>query len=441
MPLGNAKLYEFDRLLHRFAVFVGFFVALSAPTLVFIFDFNQLHTSLQFRSSVISNQVSVLAQIHGPTWTYSSHRLPELIRLGDPESRYMTRVLVVDGVGDQEILSYGAKQPFPVLARRYPIVTNNATIGYIETDGSLRPTLWKTLASLVVASCAGLALFWVFNVVPMRALHAAVMDLRQSRANLAEEVNLKRLEARRADEASRVKSNFLAHMSHEMRTPLNAIIGFSEIIKSQVFGPISERYVGYAEDIHHSGEHLLNLISQLLDLSKIENNMIDVSPTTFDIRQVIADSIKQVIGMADQKAITIHQEYPDVDDFMLFTDRGKVLQCLINILANAVKFTNQSGRIVLTVSRDSDSAQIAVRDNGIGICEAEIEKVIKPFSQVNNAHTASGTGTGLGLAITSAYLEQLGGKLTISSELDQGTEVVISFPTHLPEPESEPASE
>lgn len=231
-----------------------------------------------------------------------------------------------------------------------------------------------------------------------------------------------------ADLANRTKSEFLANMSHELRTPLNAIMGFSEVIKDEMFGNSGvPQYVEYARDIHNSGSHLLEIINDILDLSKIEAGRFELSEENICIEDVLSAVHNLIKGRADVKQHTILIEIaPDFPT--IFGDKRGIKQTLLNLVSNAVKFTDEEGSISVTARMAGDVAEIAVADNGIGIAPEDLEKVMSPFGQVDSALARDHQGTGLGLPLVQAMVHMHGGRLRLSSKPGQGTTVTIVLP-------------
>ena len=280
----------------------------------------------------------------------------------------------------------------------------------------------------LVSSILGFFAFLLFYNVPYRILMETIRALEESQSRLAGEVVQKNLEAERANEATKIKSNFLANMSHEMRTPLNAIIGFSDIMRTQMFGPLTGSYAVYANDIFRSGTHLLGLVNSLLDLAKIEHNKFDVNIDVVSLRDVITESVDLLREQARFKKQGLSIQFEPGLPEEITSDRVKIHQILINLLSNSVKYTSKDGQISVEVKSLGDRIEIAVVDNGIGMSEDEIDLALEPFGQVKNAMTANVVGTGLGLPIVASFIQLLQGEISISSSRNVGTRVTLQLP-------------
>ena len=231
-----------------------------------------------------------------------------------------------------------------------------------------------------------------------------------------------------AEAASQAKTRFLAHMSHELRTPLNAIIGFSDVIRREMLGPVNGRYVEYGEDIHASGQHLLLLINDILDLSKIEAGRLDIRDEQVDVGHTIEQVVRLLRDRAFTKEIKLTMEVADGLPNLRSEERV-VKQILLNLLSNAVKFTPHGGQVLVRAEvDDTGDMVIQVRDNGIGIAAHDLPNVLRPFEQAADANTSFYEGTGLGLPLVKSFVEIHGGDLVLESEVGTGTTATVRLP-------------
>ena len=260
------------------------------------------------------------------------------------------------------------------------------------------------------------------------ALAAQAEELRQLAAELQQARDRAMEDKWRAEQASRAKSDFLAMMSHELRTPLNAVIGFSDVMEKQLFGPLgSPRYQEYAADINMAGRRLLSMINDVLDLSKIEAGRLSLRIEAVDLSAIVSESVALVSKMASAKRLTlttsIDGKLADVR-----ADGRALLQIVLNLLSNACKFTPEDGRISLAFEAAPEGLRLAVRDTGVGMTEAQIDKALELFGQVDNMLTRTQQGTGLGLPMVKRLTQLHGGKLTIDSKPGHGTVVMVEIP-------------
>jgi signal transduction histidine kinase len=227
--------------------------------------------------------------------------------------------------------------------------------------------------------------------------------------------------------ANRHKSEFLANMSHELRTPLHAIIGFTKVLLAQMFGPVNEKQREHLSDVLASGQHLLALINDVLDLSKIEAGRLELELSEFSLPDVIESAVTLVRERAAHHRITLTVEVaPDVG--AMVADARKMKQVLLNLLSNAVKFTPDGGRVDVIAGRSGDEVEIAVRDTGIGIAFEDTEAVFEEFRQVGRDAERAREGTGLGLTLTRRFVELHGGRIALASELGKGSTFTVSIP-------------
>jgi two-component system cell cycle sensor histidine kinase PleC len=271
------------------------------------------------------------------------------------------------------------------------------------------------------------------------ALKRAVDGLERSQDELAELARKYEVEKIRAESANKAKSEFLANMSHELRTPLNAINGFSEVMMAELFGPLGDkRYAEYVRDIHASGEHLLSVINDILDMSKIEAGKMTMRFEMLDLNDVVSDAVRLVRGRADEQGLRLSVDMDGLPE--IEADFRAIKQVLLNLLSNAIKFTPRGGavRVWGRTARGPDGidrVQVNVQDTGIGISREDLARLTSPFEQVESQHAKTQQGTGLGLALSKALIGLHGGALDIQSEPGKGTTVsfVLTLYQDLPQ--------
>jgi len=237
--------------------------------------------------------------------------------------------------------------------------------------------------------------------------------------------------SRQVEAASRHKSEFLANMSHELRTPLNAIIGFSEVLGEKMFGELNEKQNEYVDDIHSSGHHLLSLINEILDLSKIEAGRMELELAKFDLPLTVENAITLVRERASRHGITLDTAIDErLGDFV--GDERKIKQILLNLLSNAVKFTSEGGRIEIKAISVDGSVEISVSDTGIGITSEDQATIFEEFRQVGTADAQKHEGTGLGLTLAKRFVELHGGRIWVESEVGKGSSFTFTLPERSP---------
>ena len=308
----------------------------------------------------------------------------------------------------------------------------------VVPDGNLMPPAW-----LAVTVAAVMAMIVVLGMVAAITDHhlasRAAQEAERLRAHVAElQATKKELQATAdnltlaldaAAAASQAKSQFLATMSHELRTPLNAIIGFSELLKGELFGPIGDaRYKGYVNDVHRSGKHLLALVNDVLDFSKIDAGHLTLQDDQIDIRDVLTTSLRMVEGQAASNGVAIQQEVAH-DLPILRADERRIRQIMLNLLSNAIKFTPRGGAVRLIAYVDEREFVVQVADTGIGMAKEDIPRALERFGQLDSDLNRKYEGTGLGLPLTKKLAELHGGRLEIESELCVGTKVTVAFPS------------
>jgi signal transduction histidine kinase len=277
-------------------------------------------------------------------------------------------------------------------------------------------------AGLLISTSRNLTHFIRQTFFLQQENETAIAELTDSRQALVEAME----EAR---SANRAKSEFLANMSHELRTPLNAVLGFSEVLQKERYGPVGNtKYIEYAGDIHRAGAHLLELINEVLDLSKIEAGQLELNLDMVDVNRTIETTLRMIRDRAFENEVELVVELEALSPIIL-ADERVLKQVVLNLLANAVKFTDAGGRVTITSIIDFEGGvSIMVSDTGIGIEQADIARVLEPFAQVVFADNRAREGTGLGLPLSKRLIELHAGELEISSEIGVGTRVAIKFP-------------
>ena len=370
--------------------------------------------------------------------------IPEAFVLWDADNR-----LVLCNSNFQELhnlpdeaITVGASYKSVVAAGSQPVVRNKITTGGPAVPGArtfeaqLEDGRWLHISERrtkdggyvsVGTDITALKTHEEKLVESERRLIATVADLRASQQRLGELAEKYAVEKTRAEEASQAKSKFLANMSHELRTPLNAIIGFSEIMESGMFGPLgTDKYVEYCSDIRGSGQYLLDVINDVLDMAKIEAGRLRLEPEHLALEPLISETMRVVSGRAEEKNVTLASEI--APDLTLDADRRAVKQIALNLLSNAVKFTADGGRVTLRSKAVKDCLLLGIADTGIGIARDALKRLGRPFEQVEGQLTKSHQGSGLGLAIAKSLVELHGGRMRIRSRVGAGTVVLVWLP-------------
>jgi signal transduction histidine kinase len=262
------------------------------------------------------------------------------------------------------------------------------------------------------------------EVVNLLQTFATQSALAIQNARLFREIEAK---GRELEAANRHKSEFLANVSHELRTPLNAIIGFSEVLGERMFGELNEKQAEYTEDILSSGRHLLSLINDILDLSKIEAGRMELEVTKFDLPMALENALTLVRERAMRHGLRLERVVDErLGEFV--GDERKVKQILVNLLSNAVKFTPEGGKIQVRAGLDDGTVKISIGDTGVGIAPEDQEAIFEEFRQVGSNYAQKREGTGLGLSLTRKFVELHGGKIWVESELGKGSIFTFTLP-------------
>lgn len=421
------------RVVRAVAILLGIAVTLAVPSGFGVVSYLDRLNATMFRATLAAERLSSFAYIQGPTWRYSGHRVPEMIAPFDRGERTLQTVL--DEAG-RPVASVGQLPSVLTLSASAPITNGSLVLGTVIVQSDLLPFLGQLAAVALLGLILGLGVYAIVEVIPLRVLQDAIdqlvtteTELRAQMAMTEDALQVSLQDRKRAEDSSRAKSEFVANMSHEFRTPLNAIIGFSDVLRSNMFGTLSKRYQGYVEDIHRSGLHLLDIVNDILDIAKIESGKTELSLGLFDPRALVSECINETSTPADPNDVEVSiSAADDVPDTVL-VDRLKIRQILLNLLSNALKFSGPKGRVTVSLqTTDDGSLKIAVSDNGIGMTASDIQTALQPFGQIADAYTRGHRGTGLGLPIADALTRQHGGTLEIISARGSGTTVTVILP-------------
>ena len=299
-------------------------------------------------------------------------------------------------------------------------------------DARIRSQLYGLLVEVTVPNQAVTALWWertryLFLIGIFAGIGLLFLLYRARAYERALIAAQEEADAARAahDQANHAKSEFLATMSHELRTPLNAVLGFAELIRDQVMGPGNPRYRTYASDIHDSGSHLLSLLNDILDLSKIEAGRLDLVEASVNLDEVFESTRKLTTGRASQGRVDLDLQ---ASAFVLHADKRALKQMMLNLVTNAIKFTPEGGRVTVSARADDKSVQIRIEDTGCGMTPEQVGQSREKFGQASANHQRQGEGTGLGLNVAAALASLHGGDLLIDSVPGEGTIVTISLP-------------
>ena len=321
-------------------------------------------------------------------------------------------------------MTFASTLPRVFLAGTVPMTM--AVAGRLFTLGD---PFYFALASMAI----GIHVFFVYLARGLHSTALAMVEYRAEKDSLISELEeasaISDEARRRAEAANKAKSRFLATMSHELRTPLNAIMGFSEVMEKELLGPIgTDLYREYSQNIYRSGEHLLCIINEILDLSRIEAGRYDLHEETMRLTDIAEDCQRLVKIKADAKSLHLVEDFaPDLPH--VWADPRAMRQICLNLLSNALKFTPKGGRITLIVGHTQDGGQfMTISDTGPGIPKEEIPRVLQAFGQGSLAHETAEGGTGLGLPIVQNLIQLHGGTFDLTSELRKGTEVTVTLP-------------
>jgi PAS domain S-box-containing protein len=317
----------------------------------------------------------------------------------------------ITNIGRQLYVDRNRRDEFTRLMRQNGVVSGFESQVY-RRDGTI---IWISESCREVRSSSGALLYYEGSVEDISSRKRAEKELIAAKEQ--------------AEAASRTKSYFLAHMSHELRTPLNAVLGFSEVLRDEMLGPLGDpRYREYANDIHGSGQHLLDIINDILDLAKIGAGSRGLDEEEVNIGDVLAACAQAVADSTKQRRIEFNLA-PPVENIILRADHSRIKAILINLLSNAIKFTPSGKQVTLTAGFFADGACfLKVSDAGIGMSSDDVIKALQPFQQIGDVFTRRYEGAGLGLTLSKAFAELHDGSLVIDSAPGQGTTVTVHLP-------------
>ncbi len=278
----------------------------------------------------------------------------------------------------------------------------------------------KSISSLISYSIKDSELSNVFNL-QLKALEANVIEKTKAYETI-------KIQNEKIQEANKAKNEFLANISHELRTPLNSIIGFSEVLKEKIFGDLNEKQLEYIKDIYISGVHLLGMINEILDISKLESKAMTVNYIDFLLYKAVEEVLNIIKPLADKKSISLERELDTSIEIQ--ADYQKIQQILYNLLSNAIKFTSENGKIKVKIEKKDQNILIKISDNGIGIDQKYHGKIFGKFVQLDSPYTKKESSTGLGLTITKELVLMHNGNIYLESKVNQGTTFIVEIPSN-----------
>ena len=307
----------------------------------------------------------------------------------------------------------------------FPLCVRDALFGFLFLSSDL------PLASPKIDAIKAVSAIISYSIKDAELSDVIKMQLnalQESVLSKAQDVEIIKEQNEKILEADSVKNEFLANISHELRTPLNAIIGFSEVLNSQIFGELNLKQKEYISEIYTSGVHLLGIINEILDISKLETNAMKLNYTDFMPELAIREVLGVMKPLTDKKKISV--EFVPGFEGEIKLDYQKFQQIMYNLVGNAIKFTPEKGKIKISLEAKKDELRISVKDNGIGIAKENQEKIFEKFVQLENPYTKSGSSTGLGLTITKRFVEMMNGKIVLKSQNKKGSEFIVTFLLH-----------
>jgi len=429
-----SQFAKLDGVLRKLALTLAILTCAAVPAGFGVADYNGRMNLLAYTGESAANRVAKYVYVSGETWHYSRERLAELITSSFHDAEWCV-LSIEDGKG-QVLVALGAAIGKPVMTARVPIVVSAETIGYVVVTTSARPFLADMLWFLLAGIALGVLVYGCVHYFPSRALRRVVRELVDTQDDLREQIErtskalaFAEIEQQRAEQASRAKSQFLANMSHELRTPLNAIIGFSDLMTSGLHGPLHGQYADYIRHINQSGQGLLRIINDILDIAKIDAGQLQTEIEGLDAARLVEQCVELSGPQAAAAKLRLYYQKPVRMDCSVAADSRRLRQSILHLLSNAIKFTPPEGRVSVMMARcEAGMIDIVIEDTGIGMTQAQIAEACQPFLQVDGSLARKYEGTGLGLALAKRLTELQGGKLMLDSACGAGTKAVLRLP-------------
>lgn len=426
-------------------IVVGCIIAFSAPVVYYVLESRTMREEAGLNARNLAEQIARLAAVSPELWKYQATKYAEILDRFDPQKEILG-ISVLDERG-RPVSQYeiepeggGLAKSFRATGKPAPILFNNRSIGEVRVTVSTYPVLIRMLVFFFICTITGTGLSLVIYLFPVRVVSRLEQQNLDYQRTLEEKIHQRtsalrkayeeaQLLSREAQAANRAKSQFLANMSHEIRTPMNGVLGMAQLLQTTA---LSGKQRKYLDTLCLSGENLLAVINDILDISKIEAGKIQIESMEFDLKDLVELTAGQFAGQAKNKGLQFICKLPEDVPAILRGDPTRIRQVLSNLLSNAVKFT-KSGRIVLTLAtekRDEESVlcRFEVSDTGIGIPDTARERLFDSFTQADQSITRRFGGTGLGLAICKQLCGLMGGEIAFETEQGRGSTFKFTVP-------------